>query len=40
MIIKLWPRDWMTQLMKMNLKVDEDNGKALNKGSVRYQKVH
>ena len=39
MLIKLWPGYWMTQLKSMNHKVDEDNGKALNKGNVRYQKV-
>ena len=29
----------MTQLKRMIQKVDEDNGKALNKGNVRYRKV-
>ena len=29
----------MTQLNRMNRKVDEDNRKALNKGNVRYLKV-
>ena len=40
MSIILWPGDCMTQLKRMNQKVDEDNGKALNKGNVWYQKVH
>ena len=39
MLIKLWPEDWISQLKKMNLKLDEENGKALNKGNVRYQNV-
>ena len=34
MFIKLWPWDWITQLNSTNQKVDEDNGKALNKGNV------
>ena len=38
MLIKLWPGGWTTQLKRMNQKVDEENGKALNKGNVRYQK--
>ena len=25
--IKLWPGDWISQLKRMNQKVDEDNGK-------------
>ena len=29
----------MTQLKRMNRKVDEENGKALNKGNVRYRNV-
>ena len=36
-LIKLWPGDWISQLNRMNRKVDEENGKALNKGNVRYQ---
>ena len=36
MLIKLRPGDWISQLKRMNQKVDEDNGKALNKGNVRY----
>ena len=39
MLINIWPRYWISQLNIMNRKVDEDNGKALNKGNVRYQKV-
>ena len=31
--------DWIIQLNRMNQKVDEENGKALNKGNVRYRKV-
>ena len=38
MLIKLCPGNWKTQLKRKNKKVDEDNGKALNKGDVRYQK--
>ena len=29
---------WVYQLKRMNLKVDEKNGKLLNKGNVRYRK--
>ena len=39
MLIKLWPVDWTIQLKSMNRRVDEDNGKALNKGSVLYRKI-
>ena len=39
MLIKLFPGDWIIQLKTMNPKVGEDNGKASNKGNVRYQKV-
>ena len=35
MLIKLWPGNRKTQLKKM----DEDNGKALEKVNVQYQKV-
>ena len=39
MLIKLWPGDWIDQLKSMNRKVDEENGKQLVKGNVRYRKV-
>ena len=39
MLVKLWHGDWISQLKRMNLKVDEENRKALNKGNVRYRKV-
>ena len=39
MLINLWPGDWMNQLNRTNHKVDEDNGKALDKCNVRYRKV-
>ena len=39
MLIKLWPGDWISQLERTNRRVDEENGKASNKGNVRYQKV-
>ena len=39
MLINIWPGDWKTQLNRTNKKVNEYNGKALNKGNVRYQKV-
>ena len=39
MLIKLWPGNRTNQLKRMNQKVDEDNGKALGKGNVRYRKV-
>ena len=39
MLIKLWPGNRKTQLKRKNQKVDEDNGEALGKGNVRYQKV-
>ena len=39
MLVKLWPGGLISQFKSMNRKVDEKNGKALNKGNVRYQKV-
>ena len=39
MLIQLCPGNGIIQLKRMNQKVDEDNGKALGKGNVRYQKV-
>ena len=39
MLIKLWPGDWIDRLRRMNRKVDEENGKQLVKGNVRYRKV-
>ena len=39
MSIKIWPGYWISQLNRMTRKVDEDNGKALNKVNVRYHKV-
>ena len=39
MSIKIWPGNWKTQLKRMNQKVDEENGKALEKSNVRYRKV-
>ena len=39
MLIKPRPGYWKTQLKRINLKVDEDNGKAMGIGNGRYQKV-
>ena len=39
MLINLWPSNLKTQLKRVNQKVDEDNGKALVKGYVRYWQV-
>ena len=39
MLINLWPGYWMNQLKSMNKKVDDYNGKSLNKGNVWYRKV-
>ena len=39
MLIKIRPGNWKTLLKRMNQKVDEDNGEALGKVNVRYQKV-
>ena len=39
MLINLWPGDCKTQLKSTNQKVDSENGKALNKGNIRYRKV-
>ena len=39
MLIKLLNGYWMTQLKRMNQKLDEDNGNALNKVNVRYRKL-
>ena len=36
MLINLWTGDWISQLKMMNQKVDEENGKVLNKGNLRY----
>ena len=38
MLIKIWPGNLNTQLKRMNHKVDEDNGKASNKGNVSIEK--
>ena len=40
MLIKIWPGDWIYQLKRMNQNFDRENRKALNKGNVRYRKVH
>ena len=39
MLIKIWPGNWIDQLNRMNQKVNEENGKQLNKCNVRYRKV-
>ena len=39
MLIKLWHGDWISQFKRTNRRVDEENGKALNKGNVRYRKI-
>ena len=39
MLIKLWPGDWIDQLMWMNQMVDEEIGKQWVKGIVRFRKV-
>ena len=39
MLIKLWTSNCKNLLKRMDQKVDEDNGKALNKVNVRYRKV-
>ena len=39
MLIRLQPGYWKTQFKRKNQKVDEDNGKALNKGNIRYRNV-
>ena len=39
MKINLWPGYWKTQLKRMNIKLDEINGKATGIGNVQYQKV-
>ena len=36
MLIKLWTGCFKTQLKRMNQKFDEDNGKSLGKGNLRY----
>ena len=38
MLFKPQPGNWKTWLKRMNHKVDEDNGKVLGKGNVRYRK--
>ena len=37
-LIQIWPRDWNNQLERMNMKVDEDNGKSVGMVNGRYQK--
>ena len=39
MLMKLWPRYWKNDLKRMNMNVDEYNGKALVMVNGRYQKV-
>ena len=39
MLIKIWPGSCKNQLKIMNHKVDEENGKEMVKGNVRYQNV-
>ena len=39
MLIKIWPGYWISQLKRIHRKADEENGKALNKGNIRYRKV-
>ena len=39
MLIKLWPVNWISQLKRMNRKVEKNNGKTLNKGNIWYRKV-
>ena len=41
MLMKIWPGDWKNQLERINLKVDEDNGKAVgmvNGGTRKVQR--
>ena len=38
-LIKIWPGDRISKFKRMNRKMYEENGKALNKGNVRYRKV-
>ena len=38
MLMKLWPGDCENQFKRMNMKVDEDNGKSLGMVNGRYQK--
>ena len=39
MLINLWSGNCKNQLKRINQKVDEENGKALDKRNVRYRKV-
>ena len=38
MLFQIWPSNGKTQLKSTIKRVDEDNGKSLNKGNVRYRK--
>ena len=38
MTINLWPGYWKTKLKSMNMKVDDNNGKATGIGNGRYRK--
>ena len=38
-LIQIWPGNWKTQLKRMTQKFDEDNGKSLGKGNLRYRKA-
>ena len=40
MLIKLWPGDCKTQMERIDLNLNEDNGKATGTGNRQYQKVH
>ena len=37
-LINLWPGDWKNKLERMNIKVDEDNGKSVGMVNVRARK--
>ena len=39
MLTKLWPGDWYNKSERMNIMVDEDNGKAVGMVNGRYRKV-
>ena len=39
MLMKLWPKDWKNQLVRININLDDDNGKYTGMVNVRAHKV-
>ena len=39
MLIKIWPGDWNNQSERINMKVDEENDKAVGMVNGHYQNI-